>query len=96
MTANGQGPRAVTNADMPGRRPHQPDWSPHGLWIAFREKGDIYKISVDGGDVEQLTSHPALDYDPDWFDPTVLPVSSPLQQRATWGWLKTFGPRVLR
>ncbi|MCL2682723.1 MAG: S41 family peptidase [Bacteroidales bacterium] len=43
-----------------------PSISPDGKEIAFMYKGDIYKVSVDGGRAIQLTTHPAYNYNPKW------------------------------
>lgn len=43
-----------------------PKISPDGRAIAFVYKGDIYKVSVDGGQAIRLTTHPAYDYNPVW------------------------------
>jgi tricorn protease len=43
-----------------------PALSPDGKTIAFEYKGDIYKVAVEGGDAQQLTSHTAYDYKPVW------------------------------
>ncbi len=43
-----------------------PSISPDGKEIAFMYKGDIYKVSVDGGRAMQLTTHAAYDYNPKW------------------------------
>ncbi|MCL2027530.1 MAG: S41 family peptidase [Bacteroidales bacterium] len=43
-----------------------PSISPDGKEIAFTYKGDIYKVSVDGGRAVQLTSHPSYNYNPKW------------------------------
>ncbi|MDR2907007.1 MAG: peptidase S41, partial [Bacteroidales bacterium] len=43
-----------------------PSISPNGKEIAFMYKGDIYKVSVDGGRAMQLTTHAAYDYNPKW------------------------------
>lgn len=40
--------------------------SPDGHTIAFCYKGDIYTVSVNGGEARQLTSNPAYDYNPVW------------------------------
>lgn len=40
--------------------------SPDGKAIAFMYKGDIYKVSIDGGRATQLTTHAAYDYNPKW------------------------------
>jgi Tol biopolymer transport system component len=43
-----------------------PAWSPDGRRIVFERDGDICTIAADGSDLRQLTSGPALDYEPDW------------------------------
>lgn len=43
-----------------------PAISPDGREIAFSYQGDIYKVSVDGGTAEQLTTNPAYDFRPVW------------------------------
>ena len=43
-----------------------PAISPDGGTIAFSYKGDIYRVSADGGPARQLTSHPAYDSRPVW------------------------------
>jgi tricorn protease len=43
-----------------------PSISPDGKEIAFTFKGDIYKVSVDGGRAVQLTSHAAYNFNPKW------------------------------
>ncbi|CAN5158985.1 S41 family peptidase [soil metagenome] len=40
--------------------------SPNGEHIAFTYKGDIYTVSSQGGDAQQLTFHNAHDYMPVW------------------------------
>ena len=43
-----------------------PAISPDGKSIAFSYKGDIYKVSADGGTAQQLTTNEAHDYAPVW------------------------------
>lgn len=40
--------------------------SPDGSQIAFSYKGDIYKVTSNGGKAVQLTTHPAMDTRPVW------------------------------
>lgn len=40
--------------------------SPDGRSIAFSYKGDIYKVSTNGGQAIRLTTHPAFDSEPIW------------------------------
>lgn len=40
--------------------------SPDGKHIAFSYKGDIYKVSTQGGQAVRLTTHSAYDYTPVW------------------------------
>lgn len=40
--------------------------SPDGKEIAFSYKGDIYKVAVDGGKAQQLTTNAAYDFMPVW------------------------------
>lgn len=40
--------------------------SPDGQHIAFTYKGDLYRVSLKGGDAQQLTFHEAHDYMPVW------------------------------
>lgn len=43
-----------------------PTISPDGTEIAFSYKGDLYKVSANGGTALQLTNHQALDTEPVW------------------------------
>ena len=47
-----------------------PAWSPDGQWIVYGKwvngNPDIYKIGLEGGDPERLTTHPARDIYPYW------------------------------
>ncbi|UWX53734.1 hypothetical protein NYZ99_11305 [Maribacter litopenaei] len=43
-----------------------PSISPDGTTIAFTYKGDIYRVSKDGGVAQQLTFHKAHDYQVIW------------------------------
>ncbi|MFT5926316.1 MAG: tricorn protease, partial [Rubritalea sp.] len=40
--------------------------SPDGAQIVFTYKGDLYKVSSEGGDAQQLTFHEAHDYQAVW------------------------------
>ena len=40
--------------------------SPDGSQVAFSYKGDIYVVSIDGGDALQITSNSSYDSDPVW------------------------------
>src|SRR5687768_18018171 len=42
------------------------DVSPDGRWIAFDLLGDIYRIPIQGGNAERLTSGAAWDHLPRW------------------------------
>lgn len=52
----------------------QPLWlrhncvSPDGKKVAFCYQGDIYTVSIDGGEAKRITSNPAYDSDPLWTD----------------------------
>ena len=43
-----------------------PSISPDGKQIVFSYKGDIYKVSADGGRAEQLTTNPGYETYPIW------------------------------
>ncbi|MGA1368413.1 MAG: winged helix-turn-helix domain-containing protein [Blastocatellia bacterium] len=47
-----------------------PRWSPDGEWLVFdrnsKDNTDIFKIRVDGTDLRQLTSDPAVENMPSW------------------------------
>jgi TolB protein len=42
-----------------------PDWSPDGAWVAYNamrgEQPDLFRVRLDGSDLEQLTSNPQRD-----------------------------------
>ncbi|MGH7445938.1 MAG: TolB family protein, partial [Longimicrobiales bacterium] len=46
--------------------PVDPAWSPDGQWLAFSMRGDIWKVSVDGGTALALTRGPAYHFEPAW------------------------------
>jgi Tol biopolymer transport system component len=43
-----------------------PEWSPDNKWVAFCNFKAIYRVSVDGGVPEQLTSEGELEVTPTW------------------------------
>jgi Tol biopolymer transport system component len=43
-----------------------PEWSPDGKWVAFCNFKAIYRVSIDGGVPEQLTSESDLEVHPTW------------------------------
>lgn len=65
-TADGAGPRMLT----PRVPSYFHGWSPDGRWLAFvGQRGgnfNIYRVPVNGGDEEKLTSHPGFDDGPDY------------------------------
>src|SRR4051812_2921530 len=46
--------------------PLDPAWSPDGRWIAFSMRGDIWKISTEGGEAIALTQGPNYYFEPAW------------------------------
>lgn len=65
MDANGRNPHIVTDAiTIDGDT--RPVWSPDSSRIVFETGGDIYSVTGDGGDLQQLTVHEARDASPQW------------------------------
>jgi len=64
--ADGTSPRLLT----PNTPSYFHGWSPDGKWLAFvAERGgnfDIYRVAVNGGNEERLTSSPGFDDGPDY------------------------------
>lgn len=72
-----------------------PAWSPDGAKIAYysgkhgEKRASIHLMTADGQRLKRLTIAPkGYDYDPDWFDPATLAVSTASKQLAIWGKLK--------
>lgn len=66
LPEGGGTPKQITNA----KPSYYHGWSPDGKWLAFcaqRDKNfDLYRISVDGGAEQRLTSHAEYDDGPDY------------------------------
>ena len=43
-----------------------PEWSPDSKWVAFSNFSEIYRVSIDGGVPEQLTSEGKFEVAPTW------------------------------
>ena len=43
-----------------------PEWSPDSKWVVFSNFNEIYRVSIDGGIPEQLTSEGKLEVAPTW------------------------------
>lgn len=43
-----------------------PEWSPDSKWVAFSNFKEIYRVSIDGGIPEQLTSQGKVELAPTW------------------------------
>ena len=84
----------------PGRRYRRPVWSPHGDELLYEDYiplqlpniklnlAQVYKIALGSHEPQRLTNNGA-NFDPDWFDPTVLSVAPQLQLFTTvWGKIK--------
>ncbi len=56
----------VTTAQTAPKWLRYPSISPDGTTVAFTYKGDIYKVSVNGGEAKQLTFHKAHDRSVVW------------------------------
>ena len=86
----------------PGRRSRRPVWSPHGDELLYEDYiplqlaqikfnvPQIFKITLGSDKSERLTNNWA-NFDPDWFDPAVLPVA-PQPQLFTTVWAKIKSP----
>jgi TolB protein len=48
------------------RGPWSPSWSPGGHEIAFAMHGSLWKVPIEGGEAEQITSGPDYDSEPQW------------------------------
>lgn len=46
--------------------PVTPAWSPDGRWLAFAMRGDVWKVPVEGGVAQALTSGPHSHFEPAW------------------------------
>lgn len=67
--ADGSDPRRLTDAQ--GVSEHQPTWSPDGRSIAYATwsetgEGGIYRVSVEGGAAQRLTTDPGIWVSPAW------------------------------
>ncbi|NKB65641.1 MAG: T9SS type A sorting domain-containing protein [Candidatus Latescibacteria bacterium] len=66
--ANGRNPLSLTAPGAPGQR--HPDWSPDSQRLAFWSRrtspSQIFSMDADGGNLQQLTNHPAQHGEPDW------------------------------
>ena len=83
---------------VPGRRSRRPVWSPHGDELLYEDYiplqlphiklnlAQVYKIALGSHEPQRLTNNGA-NFDPDWFDPTVLSVA-PQPQLFTTVWAK--------
>jgi tricorn protease len=61
--------RAAAEATLPEGEAawlRYPAISPDGTSIAFTWHGDLWRVSVEGGEARRLTAHPAHDYRPVW------------------------------
>ena len=68
----------------------------HGWRILFDSlrggKREIYVMDTNGGNLHNVSNHPANDSFPAWFDSQSGHAVSPVGKRTlTWGWLKTVG-----
>jgi Tol biopolymer transport system component len=72
-----------------------PAWSPDGTWIAFETSRDgpitgfisnkyVYVMDVDGGNLRNLTQHPAADVHPDWSPDGSQVVFTSTRDRSNW------------
>jgi Tol biopolymer transport system component len=70
MHADGSDPVQLTNSPGAVAINGQPDWSPNGQRLAFMSTrtgdAEIFVMSADGDDLQNLTSHAATDQAPTW------------------------------
>ena len=98
INRNGSGRQEIF---VPGRRSRRPVWSPHGDELLYENYiplqlahiklnvPQIFKIALGSDKSERLTNNGA-NFDPDWFDPTILDVSPSEKLLTTiWGRIKT-------
>ena len=91
---NRDGTRLTQIVDEAGPRATDPVWSPRGNELLYarwkHEAKQIFKITLNGGQPEQLTHIGIWNTPADWFDPAyALPVSPQPQLLTTiWGKLK--------
>ncbi len=80
--------------------PRHPHVSPDGRWVAFSYQGDIWKVSINGGEAIRLTASPADEIYPKWspdgrwiafssdrfgsYDVFVIPASGGIPKRLTY------------
>jgi len=53
----------ITRFNIPGENP---SWSLDGRWIVFDEKGEIYILEVESGNIKRITKNEFQDGSPVW------------------------------